>query len=505
MNRLLKKLWILILIATLIGTVGASTGMGSPRTPANLTIDPNLPVHPLLQFGAQVEPNKKVTIVVQKTGPEVASNAISKAAGASIKEEFPLINGLVLEVPQRVALVLGKQKGVKYITPDAPVRHTSIGTSLMKTTFPATITATNLWNGNPVTATGQGITVAVLDSGVNGLHPDLQNGIIAVSGNAKSTKNNDPNGHGTHVIGIIRGRDALGRYIGVAPESSVVSLKISDDFGASKEIDLIRGLQWVYSNRTKYNIRVVNLSVSGSVPTSYLTSPISAAAEQLWLSGIVVVVASGNRGPGQALYPPANDPWLLSVGALDENGTASKSDDLIATFSTRGVTQDGHYRPDVVAPGRKIVSTLSTPDSTLAKTFPDRITDVNYLRLSVTSMAAPVVSGMVALILERYPNLTPNQVKWLVINTAEPYSGMPDAAGSVNTANALERAALGNVGSANQGLQTSTLVDGITGTTQWAQSYWEQSYWEQSYWEQSYWEASTGYDAEATYDLVVED
>jgi serine protease AprX len=117
-------------------------------------------------------------------------------------------------------------------------------------------------------------------------------------------------------------------------------------------------------------------------------------------------------------------------------------------------------------------------------------------------MAAPVAAGVAALVLEKYPALTPNQLKWLLINSAQPYAGMPDSAGIIDPAQALLRAAQGNLGSANQGLTPSQSISSSTMTTQWAQSYWDQSYWDQSYWDQSYWDSASGYDADASYDMT---
>jgi serine protease AprX len=495
---------IMLLIALILLAFAWPAGGASARpAAATVVIDPDLPVHPMLQYGAQVEPNKKVRIVVQKE-PGHSNKTIANAAKADVQEEFPFIEGLVLEVPQRVALVLGKQKGIRYISPDNNLRHQAISTAALKTNYAELVGATSVWNSATLRATGKGITVAVLDSGVNPNHADFSGGgLTPVLGNLKAKIYNDANGHGTHVVGIIRSRDAQGRYIGVAPEANVISLKIADDQGKSTEIDLIRGLQWVYANRLKHNIRVVNLSVSGSVPMSYLDSPIAAAAEQLWNSGIVVVTAAGNRGPGDtvAWYAPANDPHFIAVGALDHQDTVDAADDTVASFSTRGYTQNGYYRPDVVAPGRKIVSALAGPNSTLAQAFPDRITDGSYIRLSGTSMAAPVVAGVAALLLERYPALSPNQVKWLLINTASPYPGMPDNAGLVNVQQAMERAAAGNVPSANEGLPFNKFVGAASGTTQWAQTYWDQTYWDQTYWDTTYWESNAGFE-QAEYDYV---
>ncbi len=504
MRRRLLVPVLLVITALLAALAPATGGAASGKGGGTVTLDPNLPVHPILQYGAATEPDKKVRVIVQKLSKEYKNEEIAADTDATLGEEFAFIDSVVMDVKQKHIPKLAKKKGVKYITPDAAVHRTAIDASNLQTNYAAAIGVPSIWNSATRPATGKGITVAVLDSGVNTKHPDFAaGGVTALIGNGKTTRVGDDNGHGTHVVGIIKSRDAQGRYIGVAPDANIISLKIADDEGRSTEADLIRGLQWVYSNRSKYNIRVVNLSVSGSAPTSFLNSPISAAAEQLWFNGVVVVTSSGNRGPGErmAWYPPANDPWLISVGALDHNDTVTGADDSIAPFSTRGYTQNNYYRPDVVAPGRKIVSALAGPYSTVAQTFPDRIVGTNYVRLSGTSMAAPVVAGVTALILEKFPNLTPDQVKWLLVTTARSYPGQPDGAGVVDPGRALDLAALGNVLSANQGLPRSQYINATTGTTQWAQSYWEQSYWEQSYWEQSYWEQSSEYD-EATFDMT---
>jgi serine protease AprX len=354
-----------------------------------------------------------------------------------------------------------------------------------------------VWNSATAPATGRGVTVAVLDTGVNVGHPDFAHGgLRAVNVNRQARDAADPHGHGTHVIGTIKGRDASGRYLGIAPDARVISVKIADDAGVARESDLLRGLQWVYNQRLAENIRVVSLSVSAGVPTSYRTSPTAAAVEQLWRGGIVVVAASGNRGDAldATWQAPGNDPYVVTVGCLDDDGTAAGSDDALCSFSSRGTTPDGYAKPDVVAPGRRIVSTLAASDATVAQLYPDRVTDREYIRLSGTSMSTPVVSGVVALLLERYPALTPNQVKWLLTSTAKPYPGRPDQAGLVFAPAVLSRAALGNVGSANQGLTPSlglTLLGSLlNGGLLWGSAYWDSAYWDSAYWDSAYWDSA---------------
>ncbi len=169
-------------------------------------------------------------------------------------------------------------------------------------------------------------------------------------------------------------------------------------------IDVIDGLQFVVDHKDKLNIRVVNMSLNSTVAESYLTNPLAAAAEQAWFSGIVVVAAAGNRGDaGDAVhYSPGNDPHVISVGGLDDAGTKDISDDKLATWSSRGVTQHGFSKPEIVAPAARLVSTLAK-GSDFPLLCPDCVTDDEYFRVGGTSMATAVVSGEAALILERNP------------------------------------------------------------------------------------------------------
>jgi serine protease AprX len=505
-RKLLLILPAVLLAGLVLAPMGIAASPGSP--PGRVLLDSTLPVHPYLQYGAQAEPNKRVRVIVQKTSPLVDSDGLGRSVGASVLKEHPIVNGLVLEVPQRVVPVLARQPGVRYVSLDGAVSFSgSVDTSQLKTVYQGAISLPQVWNGSGSGsgATGNGVTVAVLDSGVNSGHPDLKgSNLVVVKVNPKALGGGDGHGHGTHVVGIVKGRDPYGRYIGAAPDARVISVKIADDTGAATEGDLLDGLQWVNDNRLAYNIRAVNLSVNAAIPQSYKTSAIAAAVETLWMNGVAVVVASGNKGTqlsNQTWYAPANDPFVITVGALDDNLTAGTADDSLAPFSSRGVTQDGFYKPEIVAPGRKIVAPLASGGATLAKEFPDRITDTNYIRLSGTSMAAPVVTGVVALLLERYPTLTPNQVKWLLQQTANPYPGKADSAGVVDPVEALQVAATGKLGQANQGLVLNsglTMVPGTATTNAyWDSAYWNQAYWDSAYWDQAYWDQAAGFDSSA--------
>lgn len=251
----------------------------------------------------------------------------------------------------------------------------------------------------------------MLDTGFT-RHPDLRHSLTAVKSNPLATTADDLYGHGTHIAGIIAGRNLNGGYVGIAPDANVIGVKIAQDNGVAYTSDLLRGLLWVYENRQAKNIRVLNLSCSVTIPESYRTSIIAAALELLWFAGITVVVSAGNRGadPYAACFAPANDPYMITVGALDSGERPELTDNSLLSYSSRGKTQDNFIKPDVVAPGRKIYSTLASPTCWIARNAPaDFLTaDKQYVRLSGTSSSAPVVAGVAALLLDRFPNLTPN-------------------------------------------------------------------------------------------------
>ena len=272
---------------------------------------------------------------------------------------------------------------------------------------------------------GRGVAVAVLDSGV-AADPDLANRIVASVNFADQRVTSDPGGHGTHVAGIIAGNGSrsAGEFVGVAPQANIVDVRVLGQTGSGRISSVVRGIEWVIAHKNAYGIRVINMSFGAPVTASYRTDPMSAAVEIAWQRGLVVVAAAGNGGPQRnTVVSPGIDPYAITVGATDDAGTVSRSDDTYAPFSAWG-TADANAKPDLVAPGRRIVS-IRVPGSALDTLFPDHLViahnGATYLRLTGTSMATPVVSGAVALLLERNPGLAPDQVKSLLVRTTQPY------------------------------------------------------------------------------------
>jgi serine protease AprX len=275
---------------------------------------------------------------------------------------------------------------------------------------------------------GNGVTVAVLDSGVAA---DLDlvapaNRILASVNFADQRLASDPGGHGTHIAGIVAGNGSRsgGQFVGIAPQANIVDVRVLGRTGSGRISSVVRGIEWVLAHRAVYNIRVINLSFGARSRLSYRADPLSAAVEIAWRRGLVVVAASGNGGPERdTVVTPGIDPYVITVGATDDRGTNTRSDDTLAWFSAWG-SADSNAKPDLVAPGRRLVS-LRVPGSALDTLFPDRVVMAQngstYFRLTGTSMATGVVSGAAALLLEHRPNLTPNQVKALLVGTTQPY------------------------------------------------------------------------------------
>ena len=302
-------------------------------------------------------------------------------------------------------------------------------------------------------------------------------------------------GHGTHIAGIVagNGNDSAGKYKGIAPNSTLIGLKISNDLGLAFESDVVKALQWTYDNKAKYNIRVINLSINSGVEASYHTSPLNAAAEILWFSGVVVIVSAGNSG-GQSGYntinaPPANDPFLITVGASDERGTSALGDDVVAAYSAYGVTKDGFLKPDIVAPGTAIYS-VRAKLSPWPILYPDRLAgNGQYFRLSGTSMSAPMVVGVVALLLQDEPGLTPDQVKYRLVNGTGRSLSVPLDGNQVSFPYMDGGAAINGTSaeSANTGLQASQML--WTGSTpiNWSSVNWNSVNWNSVNWNSVNW------------------
>jgi serine protease AprX len=271
--------------------------------------------------------------------------------------------------------------------------------------------------------TGSGVTVAVLDTGIDNL-PDFSGRLV---GGVDLTGENNPfqddYGHGTFVAGLIAGNGASssGQYSGEAPGADLVSIKVAGASGTTDLVKLILGLQWAVDHRSSYGIKVLNMSLGYQPTTSTVLNPLDQAVQAVWGSGIAVVTSAGNAGPfNGTILSPGDDPLVITVGALDDMASPSVSGDEMTDFSSAGPTSpDGWVKPDLVTSGRSVVS-LAAPGSTVYDANPSaRVGSANFVG-SGTSFSAAITSGAAALVLADDPGLSPNQLKARLLGTTNP-------------------------------------------------------------------------------------
>ena len=444
-----KRIPQLILIAVL---VLSAFGFAAPQQVDVAKAQPQL-----LQLAAQ-NPDQMVRVIAQKVaGVQGVEGQVAKLGG-QVVSDLSIINAFAAEMSAEAVLELAQSDAVHWVSLDAPVERSGKPTPPPTTTDPVntyldTLGVRNLWS---MGLTGAGVGIAIIDSGIS-TDADFTKNPKVYTFATNSNSATDIYGHGTHVAGIVAGNGIAsdGQYKGIAPDATLYAIKIADGTGMAYELDVVAGLQWVYENKAAYNIRVVNISLNTTTEQSYHNSPLDAAVEILWFNSVVVVASAGNYWSDNSFNPikasPANDPFIITVGAIDEKGTTRTKDDAWANFSAIGNTSDGFYKPEIHAPGKDIVSVLSK-DSPWKTQYPERVTsNGEYIRLSGTSMSAPMVTGVVALLLQDEPNLTPDQVKYRLINTA-------NWAGSVKSLNAYAVVTGTTTASANQGIMPSLLL-----------------------------------------------
>ena len=372
--------------------------------------------------------------------------------GGDAGRRLALIDGFAARLPVRAAAALQRAPGVVAVTRDGSLRLSSAAaggsdddnapaaaTSIAD--LAAAIGATELWKDH---VTGAGVDVALIDSGVvpvNGLTASgkVVNGPdLSFDRQAGAPPYLDAFGHGTHLAGIIAGRDdaitagappGADDFAGIAPGSRIVSVKVASAGGETDVSQVIAAIDWVVQHRRSdgLNIRVLNLSFGTDATQDYAVDPLAYAVEVAWRKGIVVVTAAGNAGEHRRqLANPALDPWVLAVGAADLHGTRDVADDTVPAWSSPG---DASRGPDLVAPGVSVPS-LRSPGSILDLAAPSA-SGSRLIRGSGTSQAAAVVSGAVALLLDDRPQLTPDQVKALLTSSAAHLPAAdPDAQGA---------------------------------------------------------------------------
>ena len=489
----------------------------APHTSVSSGLPPSSAASGSLADIVRNDPTRPVEVIVQFAGPArfADGRSLLVANGAKVTRDLHIIDAYGVRMSAGAAQRLARNPAVKSVTLNAAVKPSDAGVALdgssnasgrqdcggqspswltsdvcsVRTSYLQSTRTPKLWDAADPAGGGQGVTVAVIDTGIAGGLPDFRTSpsdaasrvIASVVTNPDATTEDDLYGHGTHVAGLIAGNGSLrdaadplrGQYVGAAPRANLVSVKVSDDQGATSLIDVIYGLQFAVDHQSQYGIRVINLSLDSDTPGSASTDPLDAAVESAWMHGIVVVAAAGNRGTASdaVSYAPGNDPYVITVGAVDDQGTKRTSDDLLTDWSSRGVTQDGFAKPDVVAPGAHMVAPYA-PDSVFGTACPACIVDGQYFRVGGTSMSTGVVSGIVADLIELHPTWTPDQVKGALTHERRNVAGGAGEVDAQRAARATRRDLVANVG-----LTPNTLIDPATGDIDYTRASWSRASW----------------------------
>lgn len=434
----------------------------------------------------------------------VSTNSLASTVGLNHRgalKRFGAINGLATTLTGSQLTLLSKMPNVLSIVPDVPVASAGLEES---TLWPSAIDVggTHTWHSSSNVP-----AIAFVDSGIDTTKTQDFGSRIVANVNLNSDNPNatgDDEGHGTIVAGIAAG--ASSSYPGVAPSAPIVSIRTADANGASHMSDVIAACDWIIQNQSTYNIRVANFSLVSEAQSSFVNDPLDAAVEQLWFHGIVVVTAAGNYGQSGGVpmtHAPGNDPFVITVGALDTSGTSSSSDDVAAPWSAYGHTGDGFCKPEISAPGRWIVAAVP-PGSTLATTAPDRLVAPGYMWMSGTSLSAPMVAGAAAVLLGRHPGWTPGQVKGALMAGASALPNIADWAGGAGELDVGSALRIWNAPDADASLEQFVVSDGSGGTlfdgngwesavqsnTDWSATDWSATDWSATDWSATDWSAT---------------
>ena len=400
-----------------------------------------------------------------------AIRMLQRSLGGELDDRFDFIGGVSVEMSGRRLAKLARVPGL-VITEDVEITLLDGGSGYgpgqlkysSKQLWAHETGVSALWFVTPA----QMPAIAIVDSGIDETLPDFAGRNVKqvdFVGSGKPNGSRDGRGHGSFVAGIAAGSAA--GYAGVAPNAPLVSLDVMDDTGSGRTSDVIAATEWIFKNHESHNIKVANYSLHGGGKARFYDDPLNKAVSKLWFAGVTVIAAAGNYGkdgaPSGVYFAPGNNPFVVTVGAIDIGGTARVNDDDRASWSAYGRTQDGFWKPEICAPGRMMVGPVPT-GSTLAVEKASKMKSPGYVELSGTSFATPVLTGIAAQILARNPEMTPDQVKGALLRRARPVPRAENNSCGVGQVNAV-RAVLNatKASNPNAALNQFLTVDAETG------------------------------------------
>ena len=527
----------LALVATVATFAGGVSSAGAARTPS---------VPSALAQAAAAQPDVMFSVIVQGDSSERSDKLVKRVGGRlartmglrgsdrkqyfeGLRDQFDAINGISLTLSGRDLQKLFKESGITAITVDAPVQLAANGNSQK---WVSTVGAKWYWSSryySSLDGTAPAIAIAIVDSGIAAKNGDVFGDRVVASVDLATSQPNTPNGdgygHGTMVAGLAAG-GSLSRS-GVHPGAKLVSIDVVDDIGRANTSDVIRACDWILANKAAYNIRVANFSLGAEGESSFRWDPLDKAVEKLWFSGVTVVTSAGNYrttpGASGVHLAPANDPFVITVGATDDNGTARASDDFAAPWSAYGYTNDGFAKPDLSAPGRYMIAPIPASSKLGDGGGQDKtLVQSGYLELSGTSFSAPIVAGAAAALLTAHPGWTPDQVKgalmrgatrvasntdrqlgvgevsilWAIMQSSPPnpnaalnqYAGADPAGGSVPV---FDEASWASAAAANASWASASWASASWASASWASASWASASWASASWASASWSSAS--------------
>jgi serine protease AprX len=443
---------------------------------------------------AQANPNAVFDVIVQGSRGHSSADAAAAASSGKLKRAFRSISGASVQISGGELLKLARHPNISSITRDARLRVSAVDSDL----WTSAVAAAPTW-GTADAAAPQAPAIAVIDSGIDSSKANDFGSRIVARVNFSSLEpdmSGDPSGHGTMVAGVAAGASAA--HGGVARNAPLVDVRVASSHGEALTGDIIAAVDWILANKDAYNIRVANFSLGGTAQTSFRWDPLDKAVEKLWLSGVVVTVSAGNHGHADgpsSVGSPANDPFVVTVGALDVNGTQDASDDSRAPWSAYGYTADGFAKPELSAPGRSLVMPVPA-GAYIPSQKPDRVVEPGYMWMSGTSFSAPVAAGAAAQILARRPGLSPDQVKGALMASARDLRSAGTGMGILDVSAAI---AVDSPPNPNEGLyafvsngsfDADAWASYVSTNSNWTESNWVESNWVESNWTESNWTES---------------
>jgi serine protease AprX len=469
-------------------------------------IDPSVQVAVDASGGSEAVP-----VLVYAGDTQAVADAVPQGVDTTA---LPVIGALAVYLTPDEIEALAGEDFVQGIVADNPVYGFDYQSSMDITNLSIGLDKLTATDGD---LTGAGVTVAILDSGIDCQQDMPDSRIVGWKDFVKGKRRPyDDAGHGTFVAGLIAGDGSASlpledggtatmQYRGVAPGADVVGIKVLDEYGQGRTSTIIAGIAWAIAHKDEYGIRVLNMSVGGDPVGPAELDPIALAVEAAWRHGITVVCAGGNNGDFGlgGIVSPGNDPAVITVGSVDTRQTADPSDDAVTAYSSRGPTMyDEIAKPDLVAPGNRVVS-LREKGSYIDRTYPENLIPVGsydptvtrhdkpqYLMLSGTSTSAPIVAGAVALMLQKDATLTNDDIKVRLMESADPIAGASryeQGAGMLDVPGALADSSHATGPALSADLGDGTTILGPDAVDNWTKYAWTKYAWTKYKWTKYKW------------------